>query len=380
MRHWKYILCLLAAAVMGVGGCIYYHDGTVQSGPYHPHWFSLTQYDSAPDWFRDAKFGIRVLQDDSCRQPDSLVALCRRAGARYIVVTDSRKDILNGWEQAARANGLRLGLSLHTGPYGSHYQRRAIQMINRFRPDILCFGKEFPPMLPDDETALSVIAHFYNRSYKQTGRKNEAVVFADIQTEYADRIVVPHGDPDMESPGIVRPKPWQACLGPECRSALTVVQTLADVISRNGCLLLDLPLSADGTLDPERRTMLEEVADWMEVNAEAVFGTRPFESCGEGPDLRHGGGDTPVKEASLRFVQQDDMVYAHVLAWPEGDTLTVKSFAPRNYFLRGIVTRVELLGYPHELEFSQEREGLQVLMPRLDPPSLTWTLKMKTIY
>jgi alpha-L-fucosidase len=66
-----------------------------------------------------------------------------------------------------------------------------------------------------------------------------------------------------------------------------VIQTLADVVSKNGNLLLNIPVRGDGTIDDDELTVVEGIADWMDVNRECIFGHPALEDvCGEGPAPR----------------------------------------------------------------------------------------------
>jgi len=64
MNRTKQLFALLAAALL-VMGCANHNSGeqeapdtTADSLPYQPDWASLGKYDEAPDWFKNAKFGI----------------------------------------------------------------------------------------------------------------------------------------------------------------------------------------------------------------------------------------------------------------------------------------------------------------------------------
>jgi len=62
-----------------------------------------------------------------------------------------------------------------------------------------------------------------------------------------------------------------------------VIQTLVDVVSKNGNFLLNIPVRADGTIDELEMAVVKETGNRMKVNSEAVYGTRPWKIYGEGP-------------------------------------------------------------------------------------------------
>src|SRR5271165_3757944 len=91
-------------------------------------------------------------------------------------------------------------------------------------------------------------------------------------------------------------KRWrtQACTG-GCRServhlenhtyqkASFIIPFLLDIVSKNGNLLLSIPLPGHGEPDGDEIAFLGELADWQQVNSEAIKGTRPWSVFGEGP-------------------------------------------------------------------------------------------------
>jgi alpha-L-fucosidase len=86
----------------------------------------------------------------------------------------------------------------------------------------------------------------------------------------------------------LKPEPWRTCTGigdwrydrriferHGYKSAKTVVQHLADTVSKNGNLLLSIPVRGDGSIDEDEEQILHDPAGWMAVNGEAIFATRP---------------------------------------------------------------------------------------------------------
>ncbi len=74
------------------------------------------------------------------------------------------------------------------------------------------------------------------------------------------------------------------------KKSLEIVRTLADIVSKNGQLMLNISPKADGTIPDNQKKVLLEIGDWMKQIGEAIYGTRPFVEYGEGPAKMESGG------------------------------------------------------------------------------------------
>ena len=97
----------------------------------------------------------------------------------------------------------------------------------------------------------------------------------------------------------IEPRPFQTdtCIGEwhyrrgiHYKRPKTVIDMLVDIVSRNGNLLLNIPLPASGVPDNEELRILDEITVWMKVNSEAIYGTRPWKIFGEGPGITKTAG------------------------------------------------------------------------------------------
>jgi alpha-L-fucosidase len=141
---------------------------------------------------------------------------------------------------------------------------------------------------------------------------------------------------------------------------------LADVVAKNGNLLLSVPMRGDGTIDEDERKVLGDLAVWMQVNGEALFGTRPWKVFGEGPARATGGMFSEGKAApysadDLRFTTRGATLYALALDAPRAEVLTIKSLATGT--VPGSIERVELLGIDQPLRYRHAADGLTITLP-----------------
>jgi len=187
----------------------------------------------------------------------------------------------------------------------------------------------------------------------------------------------------------IRQDPWQTdtCVGGwyydehlarnhGYKSAATVIHMLADIVSKNGNLLLNFPPRPDGTLDEDELKILETMTAWMPTGGEAIFGTRPWKVFGEGPSRIKGGmfneGALRYTARDIRFTTKGPTLYAIALGWPEDGKLLVRSLAKA----AGRIDSVTLLGCDGKLAWSQQDDGLAVTLPAKRPCEHAYVLKI----
>ena len=473
---------------------------TKYSGAFQPSEESLKQY-RCPDWFRDAKLGIWAvwgpesvpMQGDWYARnlylpdhpqhafhvehyghpskfgfkdiiplwkaekwdPDRLMALYQKAGAKYFcmiaehhdnfdcwnskfqrwnsVNMGPKRDIAGQWQQAARKCGLRFGMTEHlaaswwfygsakgadkNGPlagvpydgadpryadlywtgnehpqenfYCPHAPTRVKQawfdriqdMIDRYHPDLLYSDSPLPY---PDEFGRKLLAHYYNDSARRHAGRVEAVYNCKQDSQGMWVQDLERGVMDK-----ICPVPWQTdtCVGGwyydvnlakahGYKSPALVLQMLADIVSKNGNLLLNFPPRPDGTLDDDELQILRAMAAWMRINGEAVFDTRPWKVFGESPGKIHGGmfneGGLRYTAKDIRFTTKGDALYAFALGWPDDRKLVVRSLAKP----AGSISAVSLLGGAGKLDWTQTEQGLIVTLPEKKPCEHVFVLKI----
>ena len=193
--------------------------------------------------------------------------------------------------------------------------------------------------------------------------------------------------------------PWQTdtCIGSwhyarhffeqhSYKKATDVIPMLADIVSKNGNLLLNIPVRGDGSIDGDEIAFLQVMAKWMAVNSEGIFNTRPWKIYGEGPSttLVTGKGrssdvsKTPFTAEDIRFTASKDgkILYAILLGWPDKGNIDIKSLARGAANYEGEVTTVQLSGSDENLAFSRDRNGLSVTLPKEKPCEIAYVLKI----
>lgn len=160
---------------------------------------------------------------------------------------------------------------------------------------------------------------------------------------------------------------WGYVENDKYRTAASLVATLADVVSKNGNLLLNVGPKADGTIPAEAAKVLDEIGGWLAVNGEAIYGTRPWVMFGEGPtrnavgSLKE-GGDPTYTSADIRFTTRDGRLYALGLAHPADGAVRIGVLYAGNPYAPPIKA-VHLLGSTAPVTWRQEKDGLHVALP-----------------
>ena len=334
-----------------------------------------------------------------------------------------KRDVLGLWSQAARQHGLRFGVTEHlgaswnwygvtkqsdkTGPlagvaydgadpkyadlYHSGNEKSKVEwwyrnvpdsfqrewfnrikdLVDSYQPDLLYSDGS----LPFGQYGRNLLAHFYNANLQQHEGKLEAVYnckFGDDGGEFAEGMCVQ--DLERGVQGGIKAEAWQTdtCVGDwyykrgiRYKTPTTVIRMLVDIVSKNGNLLLNFPLRADGTLDAEEESILASLAEWISLNGEAIYNTRPWKVYGEGATAVSGGNFNEEKlrytAEDIRFTTKGGNLYAIALGWPESGTLTVRSLAGAT------VHKVRLLGIQEPLRWSRGAQGLVIQMPAQKP-------------
>jgi len=195
----------------------------------------------------------------------------------------------------------------------------------------------------------------------------------------------------------IEPYPWQTdtCIGGwhydralydrnGYKNAKTVIQMLVDIVSKNGNLLLNIPVRGDGTIDEKELKVVEGIADWMDINKECIFGTRPWKVFGEGPASAgakltaqgfNEGKGKPLTSEDVRFTRKDSTLYAIVLGAPTNG-VSIKSLGKSAGLLDQNVKNVELLGSGERLQWEQGQDALIISQPENVPNNFAIVFKL----
>ncbi len=378
---------------------------------------------------------------------DAWAELFRKAGAKYVVpvaehhdgfpmfdydFTDwsaaklgPKRDVVGELAKAVRKQGMHFGASSHRAEhwwfynggmafdsdvkdsrYASFYGPaqpdktqpdkaflddwlvRASQIVDKYHPEVVWFDwwieqPVFQPYLQ------KFAAYYYNRgaewkngvaiNYKNKSFPERAAVL-DIERGQLEDIRPIFWQTDTS----VSEKSWGFIENDKFRTPASLIDELVDIVSKNGCLLLNVGPRSDGTLPEEVQRVLLDMGAWLSTNGEAIYGTRPWKISGEGPTKVVAGSfkdtaGTPFTGEDIRFTAKGDTLYAIALAWPADGKLVVKSLASGSAYDKRKIKKIQLLGYTGRLKWTQGSDGLTVELPRQQPGQFALALKIAPV-
>src|SRR6185312_14393103 len=162
-----------------------------------------------------------------------------------------------------------------------------------------------------------------------------------------------------------------------------VIHWMIDTVSKNGTFILNIPGKPDGTIDTKEIAVLDGITDWMQINGEAIYETRPWKVYGEGPNAVKSGsfqGNSISKLGAqdIRFTRNkaNTVIYAIALGWPT-EPIVVKSLGSAASTNPGRIAHVELIGTDEKLRWKQNADGLHVELPKSYRPKVDYAAALK---
>lgn len=249
------------------------------------------------------------------------------------------------------------------------------EVIDNYSPDVIWFDVWL------DKIPESYRREYLSYYYSEAKKKGQQVVTTYKQRDFPDNVAVFN----IEKGGKVEisSKVWQSddtiSFGSWCytddlkiKPVSMVVHSLIDIVSKNGVLLLNVSPRADGTIPEDQENVLLEMGKWLDVNGEAIYGTRPWHVFGEGPTGyekgTHGGIKTTTVYTSkdIRYTRSKDSsyVYACVLKQPgEDETITLESFRRGKAGEAVKIDLISLIGSAEEVKWTRDLQGIHIQAP-----------------
>ena len=258
------------------------------------------------------------------------------------------------------------------------------EVIDQYHPDIIWFDS-WLDRIPA-RTQREFLAEYFNAAerwgkdvvvtYKQEDLPSDVGVVdfekgrLDTVTEYAWLT-----DDTISAGSWTTTGSWSYTEELDIKPAKELLHTLIDIVSKNGNLLLNISPTPEGVIPDVQRASLLGMGTWLRANGEAIYGTRPFKTYGEGPKRLTSSGhfvemSGDYTSENIRFTSQGNIIYAIQLGWPGSQKrVAIKSLGKKQLGSRGI-KRISVLDSAERISWILEDDKLYVTSP-LNAPNTT---------
>ncbi len=381
-------------------------SGAKYAGPVCEHGDNFSMWDSKVNPNNCMNYGIKRDVAGEC------AAAFRRRGIRYL--SPFHHQWLWGWFMSTdpeadcylpeneiyygKAVPLECGryqpIRLPDEAFCITWRDKVLEVIEKYAPDALYFDSRVN-IIP--ETYRAAVARAYYQkcpdgtiTYKQEdfpaglgvfdierGRFSAAKEFAWQVDDRAEDCVT-----------------WCHTQDVKYRTPADVIHQLCDIVSKNGNLLLNVGPREDGTFEQSAKDTLYAVGDWLKVNGEAVYGTRPFAAAEEGPtkledsNFDVGKIQRQLKEGvernekirgmtsrDIRFTAKGGTAYAILMGWPADGRVDIRCLGEGG--VKTDVHSVEMLGCGEMLAWTRDQAGLHVVLPKQKPCNHAYSLRIR---
>lgn len=249
---------------------------------------------------------------------------------------------------------------------------RTIELIDNYQPSVLYFDwwvqhDAFKPYV------LKLAAYYYNRGLEWG--KDVAICYKHDVFAFGSGIV------EIERGKFKDAKPfyWQTdtaiaknswCYTDtlDYKTTYDIVTNLIDIVSKNGNLLLNVGPKGSGEIPEPEKKMLKEIGEWLSVNGEGIYKSRPWVVSSEGPaeevEGKFSEGDgTVYTNQDIRFTVANGCYYAFVLNYDTQETVIKSMKKGEMGDKAGIFSEIEsvdILGFDEEVRYELTTDGLKV--------------------
>lgn len=333
-----------------------------------------------------------------------------------------KRDTLKEWKEAAYKHGLKFGVSTHLywsprffatarkyqkpgtlewklfnmdyDPVGyssqdswnEHWYARCWDVIEKYDPDMFNNDSPYPKINKGKGLGIKLFTDYINKDLKENGGKQDVVL--SFKDGNADPRAFTY-NLERGASGDIRPEPWMWATdlsggwfyrksAVNRMSIPVMVGNAVDAISKNGVVMLNIALTGEGLIPDNQAAYLYAFGDFMRINKEGIYGSRPWKIYGEGPlkmkDGRQGENQRPFTQQDIRFTTNNGDLFAFVLVPPTEDIL-IKSLATGGLLEESIET-VSLLGSDEKITWNRNSKGLAIELPKTLPDALAIGFKI----
>jgi len=249
-----------------------------------------------------------------------------------------------------------------------HWVSRMYDLIDNYSPDFLYFDGALPFIDDGGKTGMRVISHYYNHNAEMHGGKNEGVMvikkidnhgwfYPGITSIVLERT---YSEEISEEPMVSEESigPWFHTGNEDYRySSADIIIRIIDAVSKNNNFLLNVPPGGDGSIDEGAKKILGEIGKWFSINGDAVYGTRPWKTFGEG---------------KVRFTTKGNTLNIFICGLP-AEELMISSM--KNW-KGGDIKEIKLLGSTGKIDFKLTNDGLKIRIPENAETSAAYVFQL----
>jgi alpha-L-fucosidase len=239
--------------------------------------------------------------------------------------------------------------------YLEDWLMRICEIVDNYRPKVVYFDwwihhSAVKPYLK------KFAAYYYNRAQEwgievAINYKHDAFMFGSAVVDIERGQFAEQKPYFWQTDTAVAKNSWCYTENNNYKTAKEIICDLVDIVSKNGCLLLNIGPKSDGTIPSEDKAILLEIGDWLKINGEAIYGSKLWRTAGEGP-------------TQIGFTVNGSYIFATVLSYPENGETRIKSLAEKNAAktanFHGIIKNISVLGYDEKPEWERTEEALVI--------------------
>lgn len=256
------------------------------------------------------------------------------------------------------------------------------EVVDKYQPDIVWFDT-WLDLIPE-QTRFDFAAYYLNEAKKwgkevMMTHKDRDMPFSfsveDFEQGRRDQLTnLPWLTDDT-----ISKHSWSYIEGLPVKPSSWVVHDFIDIVSKNGQLLLNVSPKSDGSIPEDQKQVLSDLGEWLKVNGDAIYGTRPWKIYGEGPTSMHGDGHftkhVDYTPQDIRFTTKDGAIYAITLGTPKTE-ISIAALALNSSLEEADFTSVISLNGDVIAYWKQEKDGLKIKLKDNAPKQIAYAFKL----
>jgi alpha-L-fucosidase len=289
------------------------------------------------------------------------------------------------WLEAKNGTPLANDFTFVSKAWTDDWLARSAEIVEKYHPEIIYFDWWIGQAAVRGN--LSRFAAFYYNESQKNGGPVGVINYKDFAMQDHSAVL----DVERGQLAGIRPLHWQTDTSVSnkswgyiendtFKSPEFIIHQLADIVSKNGNLLLNIGPRSDGTIPDGVQQVLRDIGGWLKVNGDAIYGTRPWKLYGEGPTkvtegAFHDTDTKPYTAEDFRFTKKGDAVYAIELGWPSNREAVIHSLG-KTALGDMKIGSVQLLGSDAKLAIEQRDDGLHIQLPERNPGRYAYAFRI----